>query len=480
MKCLLVIPSWQPGEIFPVKTAASQVNYWQPLGTLMVAASLQRAGHEVRFLNGAFLGHAEILQQAGKFGPSFIGLYATAFGWAGARRTARDLKRFFPGVFIAVGGPYPMAVRRQCLARCRWIDGVVTGEGEITVVALVDRLAGGRPLEGVPGIVYRDGIEIRDNGDRELITDLDSLPFPARELLGTPDRYIPAPATYRRRPVAVIMTSRGCDRKCIYCFQMDRSRKSGIRYRSIDNVLAEIELCLAQGYREIKFIDETLAADYDRAMRLAAEITARRLDFTWFASACVNQVDRPLLQAFRRAGCWAILMGVESGVQKNLNTLRKGITLAQVQRAVRTAREVGLRVFTPFLFGIPGETFAEGLETIRFACELNPDVANFHCLTPFPGTDLHDNLEQYGTAVQDLSAYTYQGAAFVPHTMRREEILALRQLAFRKFYSRPGFLVRRIVGLRSTGDLRAAVSGMRSLFWLWAREGIFRRGGLTG
>ncbi len=480
MKCLLIIPSWRPEEIFPVKTAASQVNYWQPLGTLSVAACLQEAGHEVGFLNGAFLDHAEILRQAARFGPSFIGLYATAFGWSGARRTAQDLKRLIPGVFVVVGGPYPIAVRQQCLARCRWIDGAVTGEGERTVVELVDRLTAGRPLDGIRGLVYREGVEIRDNGPRELITDLDSLPFPARELLGQPDRYVPAPATYRRRPVAVIMTSRGCDRRCIYCFQMDKSRQSGIRFRSIDNVLAEIELCLAQGYREIKFIDETLAAEYDRAMRLAAEISARRLDFTWFASACVNQVDRPLLRAFRKAGCWAILMGAESGVQKNLNTLRKGITLAQIQKAVRTAQEEGLRVFTPFLFGIPGETFAEGLETIRFACDLNPDVANFHCLTPFPGTELHDNLERYGTAAPDLSDYTYQGAAFVPHTMRREEILALRQIAFRTFYSRPGFLVRRLVGLRSMGDLRAAVTGIRSLFWLWARDGLFGRNSLSG
>ena len=107
-------------------------------------------------------------------------------------------------------------------------------------------------------------------------------------------------------------------------------------------MLAEIELCLSQGYREIKFIDETLAGDYDRAMQLAKEIKRRKLDFTWFASACVNQVDKPLLKAFKEAGCWAILMGAESGVQKNLNTIRKGITLAQVRKAVRTA---GGRIF---------------------------------------------------------------------------------------------------------------------------------------
>ncbi|MHB8809651.1 MAG: B12-binding domain-containing radical SAM protein [Desulfobulbaceae bacterium] len=475
MKCTLIIPAWQPEEIFPTRTVASQINYWQPLGTLSVAASLKQAGHEVEFLNGAFLSREEILRKVKAASPDFIGLYATTFGWPKAQDTARDLRTILPEVFITVGGPYPMVLQEKCLQQCQWIDGVVTGEGEITAVELVGNLAAGLPLAGVLGLAFRDGERISKNPPRPLLRDLDTLPFPARELLGAPDRYIPAPATYKRKPVAVIMTSRGCNRKCIYCFQMDKSRKSGIRYRSIGNVLAEIELCLTQGYREIKFIDETLAADYGRAMELAREIKARGLNFSWFASACVNQVDRPLLQAFKEAGCWAILMGAESGVQKNLNTIRKGITLDQIRRAVRTAREVGIKVFTPFLFGIPGETFAEGLKTIEFACELNPDVANFHSLTPFPGTELYDNIEQYGTLADDLSDYTYQGAAFVPYTMSREDIAALRQLAFRKFYSRPRFLLRKLISLREPQDLRTAILGLKSLFWLWARQGIFKK-----
>jgi radical SAM superfamily enzyme YgiQ (UPF0313 family) len=475
MKCTLIIPAWEPEDIFPTKTAASQINYWQPLGTLSVAASLKQAGHDVEFLNGAFLSHTEILQAVKVSAPGFIGLYSTTFGWPKAKKTAQEIKTIFPHVFITVGGPYPIALQEQCLEECKWIDSVVYGEGEISAVAMVEKLAAGKTLDGVKGIAYRDGARIVKNHPQPLISDLDAVAFPARELLGEGDSYIPAPATYKRKPVAVIMTSRGCNRKCIYCFQIDKSRKSGIRYRSIDNVIAEIELCLSQGYREIKFIDETLAGDYDRAMQLAQEIKARKLDFTWFASACVNQVDKPLLKAFKDAGCWAILMGAESGVQKNLNTIRKGITLDQINKAVRAAQQAGIKVFTPFLFGIPGETFAEGLETIKFACELNPDVANFHSLTPFPGTELYDNLKQYGTVSSDLTDYTYQGAAFIPHTMSREEITTLKQIAFKKFYSRPRFLVRRAAGLRSVNDLQAAVGGLKSLFWLWATQGIFKQ-----
>ena len=475
MKCLLIIPAWEPEDIFPTRTAASQINYWQPLGTLSVAAAMQQAGHEVRFLNGAFMSHAQIIAQAGEYAPEFIGLYSTAFGWNRARRTARDLKIALPGSYTAVGGPYPIAVQEKCLADCPFIDAVVTGEGEKTVCELLAMVAGRKLPKTVAGLAYREAGKIRCNPPRPLNTDLDALPFAARELLGEAASYIPPPATYKRKPVAVLMTSRGCNRHCIYCFQMDKKRKSGIRFRSVANVIAEIEHCLAQGYREIKFIDETLAADYDRAMALAREIKRRKLDFTWFASACVNQVDRPLLKAFKEAGCWAILMGAESGVQKNLNTIRKGTTPGQIKKAVKTAQSVGLKVFTPFLFGIPGETFEDGLETIRFACEVNPDVANFHSLTPFPGTELYDNLEKYGTVSDNLDDYTYQGAAFVPYTMTRNQIAELRQLAFKSFYSRPAFLIRRILGLRTANDIKAAFIGLRSLFWLWASDRLFHR-----
>jgi radical SAM superfamily enzyme YgiQ (UPF0313 family) len=253
---------------------------------------------------------------------------------------------------------------------------------------------------------------------------------------------------------------------------MDKERKTGIRYRSVENVIAEIELCLRQGYREIKFIDDTLAEDRERAMRLAAEIRRRRLDFTWFASACVNQVDRELLHAFKQAGCWAILFGVESGVQKNLNTLRKGTTLAQVRNAVRWAKEVGLKVQTTFMFGIPGETVPEALRTIDFACELGADMASFHAITPFPGTHLHDHASEYGTLSEDLADFTYQGAAFVPHTMTRQQIRDLRQRAYRTFYSRPAYLLRRLAGLRNRSDLRVALRSAKTLFWLWAERDV--------
>lgn len=475
MKCALVIPPWAPEEIFSGKTAGSQINYWQPLGILYVASMVREAGHEVRFYNGAFTSNADIADQVKGFVPDFIGLYSTAFGWPKARAAAAEFRRLLPGAFLTAGGPYPIAVKEKCLEDCPELDAVVTGEGEHTVVEMLAQLQVEQPLNHIPGIALRQAGRIMVTPSRPLITDLDAIPFPARDLLGDIDSYVPPPATYKRRPVAVLMTSRGCNRHCLYCFQIDRNRSLGVRYRSVENVIAEIELCLSQGYREIKFIDDTLAADYDRAMEIARHIKQKKLDFTWFASACVNQVDKKLLRAFKEAGCWAILFGAESGVQKDLNAIRKGITPDQTRKAVRAAKDVGLTVYTPFIFGIPGQTFADGLKSIDFAIELDPDIANFHAMTPFPGTDLYDNVDQYGTMSEDLNDFSYQGAAFVPYSMSRDDISQLRRIAFRRFYGRPRFLLRRLLGIRTRHDLYAAFIGAKSLFWLFWERNLFKR-----
>jgi len=480
MKCALIIPAWLPEELFSKKTSASQLNYWQPLGTLYVAASLKEAGHEVEFYNGAFLSSTQIIQKLDVYKPRFIGLYATTFGWDKALHTAKNIKSKFNNTFICVGGPYPIAMQSACLDKHHCIDAVVTGEAEITVPKLIHRLESGQSLHNLAGITFRHNQEIISNDDRPLIENLDKLPFPARELLDDVNDYTPSPATYRRKPVALILSSRGCNRRCIFCSQIDRERKygqRGIRFRSVENVIREIEYCLDQGYREIKFIDDTLAANYDRLINLTREIQRRKLDFTWFASACVNQVDKPLLKAMKEAGCWAILFGVESGVQKNLNTLRKGTTLLQIKKAVAAAKEVGLKVTTSFVFGIPGETYEEGLQTIDFAIALKPDIANFHALTAFPGTYLYNNLEKYGRVSNNLSRFTYQGASFEPYTISHKQISDLRQQAFRRFYSRPAFLLRQASQIRTWTDITAACKGIKSLFWLWLDNQVFNRKG---
>lgn len=476
MRCALVIPPWRPEDIFPAATARLQVNYWQPLGMLYLGAALARAGHEVRLWDGSFLTLDEILAEARAWRPGLVGIHANTFLWPRALATARAFKLQDPEAFAIAGGPHPTALgARALLEGLDCLDAVAIGEGEQTLPDLVEALAAGRDPAGVAGLVVNLGGAAAVTAPRDLVRDLDGLAFPARDLLGDPGLYLPPPGTFRAAPVATLMASRGCRNRCVYCFQLDPARE--IRFRSVEDVLAEIELCLAQGYREIRFLDDAFTAERGRVLELCAGIRARGWRFPWFASSCVNQVDPELLAAMAEAGCWSILFGAESGVQRDLNALGKGSTPEQIRQAVAWAKAAGLHVVTPFLLGIPGQTRADVLATIAFACRLDSDVANLHAVSPFPGTALHERAAALGVLSDRAEDYTFQGFAFVPHTLGRQEMAELRALFFRRFYTRPRLMLKKLKAARSPADFKGLWLGLAGLWRLWTDKGIFRRGG---
>lgn len=470
MKSMIILPSWKPDDIYPAKIARSAVSYQHPLGLLYIATCLLEAGNEVELVDGAFYTHGEVLDQVRRYQPGFVGLSANASMWTKAMKTAEDIKAIDLSIHVNAAGPYPTAVEEEALRQCGHLDSVVIGEGEKTVPELVARLEKNQSLAGVAGVAYRagDGAVVK-NQDRPLIEDLDSIPIPRRELLGDFEKYESPPGSYKKKPIAIVMTSRGCKAQCIYCFQMKGERR--IRFRSVENVVQEVEeLVNHYGFKEIRFLDETFTADRERALEIARRFKEKKLKFSFYISSRVNTVDYEVLKEMKKAGCWAMLFGAESGVQKNLNTLRKGVTLDQTREAVKAAKKAGLKVYTPFIIGIPGETFEEALQTIDFAMEIDPHYVNFHTMAPFPGTELYDNIEKYGTMSSNTDDYTFEGGAFVPHSMTKEEIEEVRTIAFRRFYSRPKFILRRVTGIRSFYDLKTVAKGAASFFWLWAQK----------
>jgi radical SAM superfamily enzyme YgiQ (UPF0313 family) len=467
---MVILPSWKPDDIYASKLAKSAISYQHPLGLLYIATCIQDAGHEVELVDGAFWTQSEVLDKVRRFIPGFVGLSANASMWKKAAQTAQDIKEIDPSIHVSVAGPFPTAVEEECLEQCEYLDSVVIGEGEETVPGLIERVEQGKSLEGIAGVAYRstDG-RIVKNDPAPLIEDLDTIPIPRRELLGDFDKYESPPGSYKQKPIAIMMTSRGCKARCIYCFQMKGERR--IRFHSVERVVDEAEeLVNRYGFREIRFLDETFTADRERALAIVRGFQERNLKFSFYVSSRVNTVDYELLREMKKAGCWAILYGAESGVQKNLNTMRKGINLDQTRAAVSVAKKAGLKVYTPFIIGIPGETYEEALQTIDFAIELDPHYANFHSMTPFPGTELYENIDKYGTMSADTDNYTFEAAAFVPYTMTREQIEELRTIGFRKFYSRPKFIFRRLIEVRSWYDLKTVLKGASSFFWLWTKR----------
>jgi radical SAM superfamily enzyme YgiQ (UPF0313 family) len=458
MKVAMVFPPWTAKEVFTGNFGLFVGGRWHPLGILSVAAALREAGHDVRVFDGGLMAEEEMMPRLKAFGPGMVGMYLTTFSWEAMNSLAARIHREMPGVHVAVGGPLASGWKDRVLRESPHPDIVTVGEGEITADVLARTLEAGGELAEVEGIAYRDDGGIHLNPPRPPIADINVLPFPARDLVDL-ERYTPPLGTYQRLPALYIYTSRGCNGKCIFCWQLNAEGEW--RARSAEKVLAEIDhVYETYKIKEIRFFDDNLVYDRDRTHAILDGIIERDYDLTFYGAARVDNVDVEILHKMKKAKFWGIMLGIESGVQKCLDAMDKGVTVEQNRRAVAWAHEAGLKTVTPFIFGIPGETFEDGLKSIQFAVDIDTDVVNFHAMSPFPGAELYENVEKYGAVATDnVLDYTFEGCAFVPYTMTREEIQQLRALAFRRFYRRPRYIWKRLKGIRSWTDVKVLLAG---------------------
>jgi anaerobic magnesium-protoporphyrin IX monomethyl ester cyclase len=365
-------------------------------------------------------------------------------------------------VKVALGGIHPTIYPKETAA-LDCVDFAVAGEGEGTMVSLAASLDGGKSPDDVRGLAYRDCGRVVYTGVPEFIEDLDALPFPARKL--TPyGRY--GSLLSRRRPSTTMFTSRGCPHRCIFCDRPQMGKR--FRARSAANVVDELQECSDMGIREVLIYDDTFTLDRRRVLDICEGIRERGLDVVWDARARVDTVDGELLSAMRSAGCDRIHFGVESGNGEILKTLCKGITLAQAEDAFRLASDAGIQTLAYFMIGAPHETVETVRETMDFAQRLDPDYVHFSIATPFPATGLYRMGLESGMFLEDYwqSFARKPAGGFVPavweENLGREELTLLLREAYRGFYLRPGYALRRLADIRSPGELvRKANAALR-------------------
>jgi len=463
-RVVLCMSPWRPNDFFTGKFAEDVGGAWHPLGILSIAGMLEREGHRVMVLDGAFISFEDMVRMIYNYRPHLLGVYSNAFSLPRVSALAKAVKEVLPEVKVVVGGPITVGFNEMVLKQSECIDVVVVGEGEETIVELVEGLDERGSWGEIKGISFRDDGQIVSTALRKPIADLDNLPYPARHLVPL-HMYRPPTGTYKRLPAVYIFSSRGCNGECIFCWQM--SKRHEIRYRSAENVLGEIDQIVRDFpfIREIRFFDDNFAYNNERAFQICEGIIRRGYDLTFYASMRVDNVSKELFRVMRRAGFWGVMLGLESMVQKDLDAIRKGVKVDQNREAVYMAKEAGIETVTPIIFGLPGQTYEDGLKTIEEVCKLPTDYVNFHALTPFPGTELFNNVEKYGKLTTDrFEDFTFEGVAFTPYTMTREEILKLRREGFKRFYSRPAYLMKRAVNMKTWVDARVAVYGLRGLF----------------
>ncbi|UCD73201.1 MAG: B12-binding domain-containing radical SAM protein [Candidatus Bathyarchaeota archaeon] len=375
---ILLYPYFQP-------LSERSIFRFPPLGLGYLAAYLKEHGISVDLVDCTFLSPEEVLQKIRRSNPRIIGIYSM-FSMKKKATEFANLLREDCDLLVA-GGPLPTLNPQDFLQH---FDAVVIGEGERTVYDIACVMEENTRLSEVKGIAYKKNGRMTFTPPREPIWDLDSIPFPSRELFDNQ-----AYKSYYIRKfgysVTSMITSRGCPFKCDFCSQPVFGNQ--VRTRSAENIVDEIESVLELGYQRVWFTDDCFTLERNRIFCICNEIIRRDLNIDWECLSRVDTIDREVLERMKQAGCRRIFFGIESGTDSVLSLMNKKMTTKEAVKAVKAAKEASIETGAFFIVGYPGETDDTILETVRFASSLPLDYLSFTLPYPIPGTPLYEKVK---------------------------------------------------------------------------------------
>jgi len=466
MHVLIINPPW-PGKGFGTRSQNRIIKhrsdkYLQyPIFLAYSAAQLSAAGHRVSYVDSVIqdLDMPKTLQRAAELAPDAIFMETTTPSIEADYRSLAELKDA-TGALVIVGGPHATYFHREVLEDCPAIDVVLRHEFDTKIAGVADQYP---DLSNVSGITYRDADGIHDNGDGDVARDLDSIPFPDREIVPWP-WYLEA--WYSRRPFMNMMTARGCPYHCAFCLWPQNMYGHKQRFRGLDNVLSELhELVGSYGLREVNIDDGTFTTNKSRVVTFCQRLRDEGLKLVWTCNGRVDNIDDEMLAEMKASGCKMVRLGVESGSQDVLDKIRKGLTLAQIEEGVRRVKRSGMQALGGFMFGFPYDSRKTVEETIAFAKKPSPDQVQFSIAMCYPGTSLYEHA--VGNDLLLAKSFNEfdmtHGPVMKTVDMDRDEIEHILARAYREFYFRPRFVLQTLMHMRDLDEIRRVWRSMKSL-----------------
>jgi radical SAM superfamily enzyme YgiQ (UPF0313 family) len=350
-----------------------------PYGLFSLGAQAMRAGHAVKVFNLSAFSWRRVEEVVRSLDADVFGMSCWTANRRGVALVAKLIRKVHPRALVVVGGPHATPLAKEMLAHHAEIDTVVTGEGDVTFVEILDRLAAGQPTTGIVGTVYRDAERIVQAPERASVPELDTL--------ASPHDYF---ATH------IVMTSRGCPWQCTFC-GAETTWGRGFRGQSVPYVLDSLESALARlPVRMIQIKDDTFTTNKKRVIEICRGIRERKLDFFWSCDTRVDVLSEELLREMRLAGCQRLSLGVESGSAAILKAINKKITAEQIIRSTDLAKRYGIEVRYYMMLGNRGETRETFHETLEFLDRAKPHQYLFSCLSIYPGTLDFQDAEKAG------------------------------------------------------------------------------------
>ena len=435
--------------------------HFPPLGLLYLASSLRARGFGNIKVVDTSLRHLTVEQVGGvveEFRPHLVGITAFTVGFGETVKIATTVKRIDPQIHVCVGGPHVKVFPRLTIEKPT-IDSIVLGEGEDVLADLADALVADAPLP--PGVITLGNYPGDEALPVQRITDLDRLPFPARDLMGG----IVHSSSVGIMPKSLsIITSRGCPFSCTFC---DVPFKK-VHYRSIGNVMDEIESCRPDRDTEIFFYDETLNIVAERFTELCRETA--RFRRPWSFRARMDLLDDNLLREAKQSGCFQLHFGLETTNDEGLAYLRKGITMEQARRAIAATKRAGIRIILNLMIVLPFEkTEADIQRMMGEVIALDPYMVQINVFEPIPGTAIFEDGVRKGIlSWRDWEEYVRDPHDdFVPKTwdehIEQAQVGRIWQNAYRTFYMRPGKILRYIFSVRTFSEFLRMFRNARQL-----------------
>ncbi len=348
--------------------------------------------------------------------------------------TARTLKENHPSkLLVGMVGPHPSVLPEETLQASTAIDFVARKEFDYTILEMAE----GKPWDRIKGLSYQKDGKIYHNEDREFIRDLDSLPF-VTDIYHRDLQYRHYNIPYLLYPYVSFYTGRGCPARCIYCLWPQTFSGHRYRTRSIDNVIEEVKntLKLFPDVAEIFFDDDTFTADEERVLEFCDKV--KSLGITWSTTSRAN-VRYETLRKMKEAGLRLLVVGYETGNPRILKTIRKGITLDQARRFTRNCKDLGIKIHGTFILGLPEENHQTIKDSIKFACEVDPDTIQVSLASAYPGTEFYRMCQEKGYFVNpnwvDEGGYQFFNLKY--DGISPQEIYKAVETFYKKFYYRP-------------------------------------------
>ncbi|MBL7197352.1 MAG: cobalamin-dependent protein [Candidatus Omnitrophica bacterium] len=415
----------------------------QPVSLCYLAAATRKAGFETEIIDAPALGMGveEVAEKVITRSPKYVGITTTTCSVFNAGMLAKGIKERNHNIIIILGGVHISALPERTMEAFKEIDFGVIGEGEETVVELLHACEKKDDIRNVRGIITREKGAFMISSPSDPISDLDSLPMPAWDLLDDFSYYNPNLSSLHRLPVAALVTSRGCLRRCIFC-DNKLVFGNGVRTHSPEYIIEMIKH-LRNNYhvKEIVFKDPDFTFSRNRAIKFCRMLKAEKLKITWSCMMRADSADKDILVNMKDAGCWQVGIGIESGSQKILDFLKKDMQLERVEACVDLINKAGLNIISYFMLGAPLDSEDSINATRKFIKKLRIENLKLNFFTPYPGSPIYKDIGNFGNFTEDWARLNGAYPVFIPFGLDPERLQHFSKKILKEFYFRPRIIL---------------------------------------